>query len=90
MVVLGPLLHIKNGNLPRGVRKVETDLSNDDLAKLKRTIPTYDRQSLLDSLRNAVSLYRGLRTELFDNNVGLQNETEKRVMNYFHEIENGK
>ncbi|MBX6379421.1 MAG: aminoglycoside 6-adenylyltransferase [Thermoflavifilum aggregans] len=90
VVVLGPLLHIKNGNLPRGVRKVETDLSNDDLAKLKRTIPTYDRQSLLDSLRNAVSLYRGLRTELFDNNVGLQNETEKRVMNYFHEIENGK
>jgi hypothetical protein len=87
MVVLGPLLHIKNDNLPRGVRKVETDLESEDLAKLKLTIPTYDRQSLLDSLRNAVSLYRQLRTELFDNNVSLQNDTDKKVMNYFDEIE---
>lgn len=90
MVVLGPLLHIKNDNLPRGVRKVETDLESEDLAKLKLTIPTYDRQSLLDSLRNAVSLYRQLRTELFDNNVSLQNDTDKKVMNYFDEIENRK
>lgn len=90
MVVLGPLLHIKNGNLPRGVRKVETELENEDLEKLKLTIPTYDRQSLLDSLRNAVSLYRQLRTELFDNNVSLQNDIDKKVMNYFDEIESRK
>ena len=90
MVVFGPLLHIKNDNLPRGVRKVETELESEDLAKLKLTIPTYDRQSLLDSLRNAVSLYRQLRTELFDNNVSLQNDTDKKVMNYFDEIENRK
>jgi len=90
MVVLGPLLHIKNDNLPRGVRKVETELESEDLAKLKLTIPTYDKQSLLDSLRNAVSLYRQLRTELFDNNMNLQNDTEKKVMNYFDEIESRK
>jgi predicted nucleotidyltransferase len=90
MVVLGPLLHIKNNNLPRGVRKVEISLEVEDFAKLKLTIPTYDRQSLLDSLRNAVSLYRQLRIELFDNNVSLQNDTEKKVMNYFDEIENRK
>jgi predicted nucleotidyltransferase len=90
MVVLGPLLHIKNGNLPRGVRKVETELENEDLEKLKLTIPTYDRQSLLGSLRNAVSLYRQLRTELFDNSVSLQNDTDKKVMNYFDEIESRK
>lgn len=90
MVVFGPLLHIKNDNLPRGVRKVETDLDSNDLAKLKLTIPTYNRQSLLDSLRNAVSLYRQLRTELYDNKVNLQNDTENKVMNYFDEIENRK
>jgi hypothetical protein len=90
MVVFGPLLHIKNDNLPRGVRKVETNLNNDDLAKLKLTISTYDRQSLLDGLRNAVSLYRDLRTELYDNKVNLQNDTDDRVMNYFDEIENKK
>jgi predicted nucleotidyltransferase len=90
MVVLGPLLHIKNDNLPRGVRKVEKDLENNDLAKLKLTLSTYDRQSLLDSLRNAVYLYRQLRTELYDNKVNLQNHTERKVMNYFDEIENRK
>jgi hypothetical protein len=76
--------------LPRGVRKVETDLDRDDLAKLKLTIPTYNRQSLLDSLRNAVSLYRQLRTVLYDNKVNFQNDIDKKVMNYFDEIENRK
>ena len=90
MVVLGPLLHIKNNNLPRGVRKVEISLVSEDFAKLKLTISTYDRQSLLDSLRNAVTLYRQLRTELFDKKISLQNDTDKKVMNYFDDIENRK
>lgn len=90
MVVFGPLLHIKNDNLPRGVRRVETDLESEDLARLKRTIPTYNRQSLLVSLRNAATLYRQLRRELFDNNVCLQNDAEQKVMNYFDEIERRK
>lgn len=88
MVVFGPLLHIKNGNLPRGVRKVETALKTSDLEKLKLTIPDYNRQSLLESLRNAVSLYRHLRAELFDSKINLQNNTEEKVMRYFEEIEN--
>jgi predicted nucleotidyltransferase len=90
MVVFGPLLHIKNDNLPRGVRKVETELASEDLAKLKLTIPTYDRQSLLDSLKNGVLLYRQLRTELYDNKINFQIDTDNKVMNYFDEIENKK
>lgn len=88
MVVFGPLLHIKNDNLPRGVRKVETDLNSDDLAKLQLTIPTYDRKSLLESLRNAVLLYRELRAVLYGNTIDLQKNTEEKVMNYFEAIEN--
>jgi hypothetical protein len=88
MVVFGPLLHIKNNKLPRGVRKVETELTSEDLAKLKLTIPTYERQPLLNSLKNGVLLYRQLRTALYDNEIRLQNETEKKVMQYFDEIEN--
>ena len=88
MVVFGPLLHIKNDNLPRGVRKVETDLNSDDLAKLKLTLATYDRKSLLESLRNAVLLYRELRAVLYANTINLQNNTEEKVMNYFEAIEN--
>lgn len=90
MMVFGPLLHIKNGNLPRGVRKVETTLKVDDLNSLKRTIPHYERQSLLDSLRNAVSLYLQLRNTLFDNKVALQMAAEQKVMIYFDAIEKTK
>lgn len=90
MVVFGPLLHIKNDSLPRGVRKVETELKDEDLNKLKQTIPNYNRQSLLDSLKNAVSLYRQLRTSLFDDKVLLQKDTEQKVMIYFEDIENRK
>ncbi len=78
MVVLGPLLHIKNGNLPRGVRKIESQIEREDLEKLKHTLPAYSKQSLLDSLRNAVALYRQLRVVLFDDTVILHKNTEKK------------
>ena len=87
MVVFGPLLHIKNGNLPRGVRKVETELEAEDFKKLELTMPCYERQSLLDSLRNSVSLYRHLRSALFNERVVLQKDTEQKVLIYFEEIE---
>ncbi|MBD0365349.1 MAG: aminoglycoside 6-adenylyltransferase [Flavisolibacter sp.] len=87
MVVFGPLLHIKNANLPRGVRKVETALPNPDLQSLLNTIPTYDTSSLLHCLRNAVELYRQLRRSLYNDNVLLQEHTEKKVMEYFDQIE---
>ncbi|MEE6188001.1 nucleotidyltransferase domain-containing protein [Niabella digestorum] len=90
MVVLGPLLHIKNGNLPRGVRKIESQIEREDLEKLKHTPPAYSKQSLLDSLRNAVALYRQLRVVLFDDTVILHKNTEKKVMDYFDKIESQK
>jgi len=90
MVVLGPLLHIKNGNLPRGVRKIESQIEREDLEKLKHTLPAYSKQSLLDSLRNAVALYRQLRVVLFDDTVILHKNTEKKVMDYFDKIESQK
>jgi len=87
-VVFGPLLHGKNGSLPRGVRKVESVLSEEDLNSLKQTIPRYDRQGLLASLRNSVLLYRQLRTAIFDDKIEWRTETETKVMSYFDEIEN--
>ena len=87
MLVLGPLLHIKNGNLPRGVRKVETQLNKEDLALLKKTLPNYSREGLLDSLQNTITLYRKLREHLFGEEVKLQHEVEERVMEYFYIIQ---
>jgi predicted nucleotidyltransferase len=86
MVVFGPLLHIKNNNLPRGVRKVESQLPLDDFTKLKATLPTYSKAALLDSLQYSIDLYRQLRKELFTSVVLLQKETEEKVMAYFQHI----
>lgn len=83
MVVFGPLLHIKNGNLPRGVRKVEVQLPAPDFAQLKETLPAYDRASLLDSLLQSVTLYRQLRKALFPTGVTPQTGAETKVMAYF-------
>lgn len=88
MAVFGPLLHIKNNHLPRGVRKVETGLPGEDLQSLLRTIPLYERPALLLSLRNSIELYQQLRQVLYNNKVALQQETERQVMLYFYEIEN--
>ncbi len=85
MNVLGPLLHIKNNKLPRGVRKVEFELARKDFKTLTSTIPTYDKTSILNSLENAVELYRSLRELLFIN-VTYQNKLEEKVMLYFDTI----
>lgn len=87
MMVLGPLLHMKNGHLPRGVRKVETSLTSEDLKDLKLTLPNYNKQSLIECLENAIALYRKTRDELFDDSVVLREEAERRVMKYIEEME---
>lgn len=86
MVVFGPLLHIKNKNLPRGVRRVETQLASEDFGQLYKTLPSYSRTALLDSLQHSVILYRHLRENLFPSKVTLQAETEEKVMEYFQQI----
>ncbi|WP_207428985.1 hypothetical protein [Pedobacter sp. SYSU D00535] len=86
MTVFGPLLHIKNGNLPRGVRKVEVQLPAEDLEQLKTSIPNYSRASLMESLENSVALYRQLRSELFPGNLVRQAAAEAKVMAYFAQL----
>lgn len=86
MMVLGPLLHMKNGQLPRSVRKAETSFTKDDLDDLKLTLPNYNKQSLTECLKNSVALYRKIRTQLYDDRVILQTKAEARVMKYLEEI----
>jgi hypothetical protein len=88
MTVFGPLLHIQNGQLPRGVRKVETQLAKEDVEKIIETVPEYTRGSLLDSLEKSVMLYRELRANLYSTDIYLQLNTENKVMQYFQEINN--
>lgn len=63
-VVLGPLLHLKQRGLPRGVRRAEAAFDPADLTRLKQTVAAPDRASLLLSLSEAIRLYEELRDEL--------------------------
>lgn len=84
--VFGPLLHIKNKNLPRGVRKVEILLQKHDFDSLHSIVPEYSSISLLSSLHVGVELYKRLRRNLFPVQINLQKETEQKVMEYFDKI----
>ncbi len=54
------LLLMKNGKLPRGVRKIEFDAPNE-LPMLKKTIPAYDAQSCVEALSALIELYIDVR-----------------------------
>ncbi len=62
--VLGPMLHLKNSGLPRGVRRAETMFNSHELTQLRRTVATPDRATLLSSLWEVTYLYESLRDEL--------------------------
>ena len=89
ITVFGPLLHLKNQNLPRGVRKVEKNLPLHDLESLIKTIGKYEKDAILNSFESAVNLYRDLRNELFDKNeITFQDETEQMVLDYLQKNKN--
>ncbi len=89
VVVLGPLIQVKNGDRPRGVRKVEMNLTPDDLSKLKLTIAVYEQASIIAALQASIKLYRDLRQHLFSEEIKMQAETELKVVEYLQLIKVG-
>ncbi len=85
-MVLGPLLQIKNGSLPRGVRKVEMNLAPDDLNKLMLTTARYEQRSIIAALEASIQLYRDLRKHLFSNEIQRQTQTELKTIEYLQLI----
>jgi len=86
MTVLSPLMQIKNKKLPRGLRRVETELNLSDLENLKITIAQYNRNSIIKALDNTVSVYKSLRRKLYTDKVQLQSLAEKRSCEYLKQL----
>jgi hypothetical protein len=84
--VTAPLLQIKNGNLPRGLRKVEFNFKRTDIDRLIETVPAYSAQKILSSLEKTINLYKELRQNLFTDRIVLHFETELKVLDYFYTI----
>lgn len=89
-VVLSPLMQIKNGLQPRGLRKVEMTLNKTDMDGLVSTIARYNPASIFESLLNAIKEYRALRQQLFPREINLQKKTEEKSMEYLRYVQGEK
>ncbi|MBB3125383.1 hypothetical protein FHS19_000037 [Paenibacillus rhizosphaerae] len=58
--VLGPLVLIRNGHSPRGVRKLEK-YALKELEELQDTVPIHNFQSCYHALKNTIKMYQRLR-----------------------------
>ncbi|MDR9855518.1 nucleotidyltransferase domain-containing protein [Paenibacillus sp. VCA1] len=85
--VLGPLLHMKNGELPRGVRKLE-EYEGEELDELKETIPEYSTESCYHALKKTIHLYQRLRQH--SGNLEFKSEAEQVSMDYLESVYSSK
>ncbi len=84
-VVIGPLLLMKNGKLPRGVRRIEFDAPKD-LPLLLETIPTHSAKSCIEALQVIIKLYIDLREYHATTELVKRTEAEKYSKDYVSEI----
>lgn len=83
--VIAPLILIRNGKLPRGVRKIETD-APDDLPQLLATVATHDPKSCIAALKTEAWLYIKLRAPYIGGTLIVRDEAEKIAMAYLDNI----
>lgn len=84
--VAAPLLQLKNGKLPRGLRKVETSFVQGDVQKLVATVPEYSTKSIIRALLQTIDLYQQLRVELYPDSVVFHEKTQATVLEYLELI----
>jgi len=79
--VIGPLLLMKHNKLPRGVRKIETDVP-EELERLKLTVPQYDKESCIRSIEMLIELYLKLRENFSNDELIRHLEAQKYTVDY--------
>ncbi len=90
VTVTAPLLQIKNGRLPRGLRKVELNLNNQDLKQLIDTVAQYDVNSIFISLENTIRLYQELRLAVFPTTIILREQVEKKTLTFLQDVKHDR
>lgn len=83
--VLGPLSLVEHGQLPRGVRRLET-LAPGNLEALKSTVAGYDHASCVAAIRAAIRLYRELRERARSPSLVRREAAEKAAVRYFEQV----
>ncbi len=83
--VIGSLVLLKSGHLPRGVRKIEFD-APEYLEQLKQTVASYDRKSCINALEMIIKLYIELREYFKDENFIYHYAAQKVALTYLNNI----
>ncbi|MCF2497154.1 oxalate:formate antiporter [Dyadobacter chenhuakuii] len=86
--VLGPLALISNNELPKGVRKIEFLLPEQDLTFMKNTMAEHNAESCLNALQNTVRYYRLLREATKPDSLQINHRAEQAVMAYLSDYTN--
>lgn len=82
--VLAPLISMKNGFPPRGVRHLERDCP-EEAAMLVKTLADYDRDSCLRALKATADMYIWLRG-VNKSGLFLRDKAETRALKYMNSI----
>ncbi|GAA2758939.1 oxalate:formate antiporter [Actinopolymorpha rutila] len=83
--VLGPLALVSAGHLPRGVRRLETNVP-DFAAELRGTVAAYDATSCGEAIVQCVRLYRELRDRLAPAELVRRHDAERASVAYLHQV----
>lgn len=83
--VISPLILMKNGKPPRGVRKVETDAPND-IEALVKTIAIHEKNSCVKAVQACVDLYIPLRKYHAQQGFSKRIEAEKVAITFLDEV----
>jgi len=84
--VFGPMIQVKAGKPPQGVRRIEEDGASY-LASLNQTLSAHDRESCLSAMNAAIELYRDLRKELNQGKEVAPSLVELEAVKYLKEME---
>lgn len=84
--VLGNLIHMKNGALPRRVRQIEF-VANEWIERLSKTIPCHNAKSCIDAGKEVVKIYKELREFHKSEVLIINSQAEDIAILYLYEIE---
>lgn len=77
-VVLGPLVAVRAGSRPQGVRRVEA-IAPEVVPALAATLGAHDRAACATALQAAVTLYRELRDDLAEEGLVRRDDAEREA-----------
>ncbi len=85
--VVAPLILMKNGRLPRGVRNIEAD-ARKDLPALLKTVAVHEAQSCISAVRAIIRLYLELREPCSRQKLVVRHHAEAKALEYLEFIAN--